>query len=158
MSWWSDICSFPKRYLEDKHRIVELRREVKRVHNAVDKAASEALASGDEVEAQRLTASKSLETALDEDETLAHEDFILMRTAGLLLVYIPNSELSHDTHPAFTMLTGEGRSRVLIAVRLRIIVILIFIVPLLYGATIRGLPLLERLVHWSIIGLLNHMS
>lgn len=109
MSWWSDICSFPKRYSEDKRRIRELRQEVTRVHEAIEMQIAEALGRGDEAEAHRLSASKHQETAWDVDEIKAHNDFILMRAAGVLLVHVPHSELSHDAHPAFTMLTGEGR-------------------------------------------------
>jgi hypothetical protein len=138
MSWWSQISIFPKRHLEDTRRIRELRRSVQRVHDAIDKAASEALARGDETEAHRLTASKHVETSWDEDEIQALKDHKLMRTALLLLIHIPHSELSHDTHPAFTMLTGEGRDRVTNAVRLRVLGIVAALVSSSLLTPLRG--------------------
>jgi len=124
------MFSFPKRYVEDKRRIRALRRSVKLAHAATEKKISDALARGDEAEVHRLTGTKHKETAWDEDEITAHEDFILTRTAGLLQIHIQNSEWSHDTHPNFSMLTGEGRSRVSKDVRLRIIKIGIYVIPI----------------------------
>jgi hypothetical protein len=125
MSWFSEIRTLPKRQLEDTRRINELRGSVKRVQQRVEEAIAEATVRGDEEEAHRLSAGKHLETSWEEDEILGLQDHRLMRWASLLLIQIPHSELNHDAHPYFTMLTGEGRSRVEKAVLQRVIAIAI---------------------------------